>query len=230
MNIGISEFDEGARQARGVAVIIDVFRAFSVACYASDAGAVRIIATNEVGKAFELRKKYKKAVLIGERAEKKIPGFDFGNSPTEILKSDLTGKTVIHTTTAGTNGLVNATNADLVLTGSLVNAAAIAKYILQINPDQLSLVAMGYKATSSAEEDLLCADYIKSMVTGNVPDIGNRIADLRNSSGSRFFQAENLDFSPPTDFFLCTMLNRFSFVLKAEKRTDGNIDLERIDI
>ncbi len=123
----------------------------------------------------------------------------------------------------------DATNADLVLTGSFVNAAAVAKYILQINPDQLSLVAMGYRATSSAEEDLLCADYIKSMVTGNVPDIGNRIADLRNSSGSRFFQPENLDFSPPTDFFLCTMLNRFSFVLKAEKRTDGNIDLERID-
>ena len=105
MKVDILEFVEGARNAKGVAVIIDVFRAFSVACYAVDAGAVRIIATSEVSEAFQLKKKYKNSVLVGERDEKKIEGFDFGNSPTEIIKADLTGKTVIHTTTAGTQGL-----------------------------------------------------------------------------------------------------------------------------
>ena len=45
MKIEISEFIEGARQATGLTVIIDVFRAFSVECYAIDAGAARIIAT-----------------------------------------------------------------------------------------------------------------------------------------------------------------------------------------
>ncbi|MBS1231790.1 MAG: 2-phosphosulfolactate phosphatase, partial [Bacteroidetes bacterium] len=101
MKIEISEFADGARQARGLAVIIDVFRAFSVECYAFDSGAVKIIATGEVMEAFELKRLYKQAVLVGEREEKKIKGFDFGNSPTEILKADLTGKIVIHTTTAG---------------------------------------------------------------------------------------------------------------------------------
>jgi 2-phosphosulfolactate phosphatase len=37
MEIEILEFAEGARKARGLTVIIDVFRAFSVACYAIDA-------------------------------------------------------------------------------------------------------------------------------------------------------------------------------------------------
>jgi 2-phosphosulfolactate phosphatase len=230
MNIRILEFVEGARQAKGLTVIIDVFRAFSVACYASDAGAAKIIVTDEVSKAFDLRKSYKRAVLVGERDEKKIPGFDLGNSPTEIIKTDLTGRIVIHTTTAGTNGLINAADADMILTGSLVNAAAVAKYIQQIHPDQVSLVAMGYRATISAEEDLLCAEYIKSMITGKGIAFESRIADLRLSSGRRFFQPENLDFSPPTDYFLCTMTNRFNFILKAEKRTDGNINLERIEI
>ncbi len=132
MKIEIVEFVEGARNARGIAVIIDVFRAFTVACYAIDAGAIKIIATSEISNAFQLKKQYKNSVLVGERDEKKIDGFDFGNSPTEIIKEDLSGKTVIHTTTAGTRGLISAMNADLVITGSLVNAGAVVRYIKTI--------------------------------------------------------------------------------------------------
>jgi len=108
MQIDIVEFTEGAKSAQGIAVIIDVFRAFSAGCYAYDSGAVRIIATQSIEEAFSLKLKYNNSVLIGERDEKKIEGFDLGNSPTEIIKADLRGKTVIHTTTAGTSGLVNA--------------------------------------------------------------------------------------------------------------------------
>jgi len=230
MKIEISEFVEGARKARGLAVIIDVFRAFSVECYASDSGAVKIIATDEVSEAFELKKLYKQSVLAGERDEKKIKGFDFGNSPTEILKADLTGKIVIHTTTAGTSGLINAGNAEAIISGSFVNAEAIANYIKTLRPEQVSLVAMGYRAKESAAEDLLCAEYIKSLIEGRKEDFEKRISNLRFTSGKRFFQPENIDFSPPTDFFLCTMTGRFNFVLKAAKRFDGNIDMERIDI
>jgi 2-phosphosulfolactate phosphatase len=228
MKVEILEFVEGARKAKGVVVIIDVFRAFSVACYAVDAGAVRIIATSEVSKAFELKKSYRNAVLVGERDEKKIEGFDFGNSPTEIIKADLSGKTVIQTTTAGTQGLINA-DADIILTGSLVNAGAIVKYIKYLNPDLVSLVAMGYRAKLSADEDLLCAQWISGELKNENTVSQEKIAALRTTTGNRFFLPENLDFSPPTDFFLCTMLNRFDFVLKATKRSDGNVDLMRID-
>ncbi len=230
MKIEITEFVEGARQANGLTVIIDVFRAFSVECYAMDSGAAKIIATGETAEAFELKKRYIKAVLVGERDEKKIKGFDYGNSPTEIIKADLTGKTVIHTTTAGTNGLVNAVNADTILAGSFVNASAVVRYIVASAPEHVSLVAMGYRARESAEEDLLCAEYIESLITGINGNFETRVANLRITSGKRFFMPENIDFSPPTDFFLCTMTNRFNFVLKAEKRFDGNFDMERIDI
>jgi 2-phosphosulfolactate phosphatase len=229
MKIDILEFVEGARRAKGVVVVIDVFRAFSVACYAVDAGAARIIATSEVSKAFDLGKYYRNAVLVGERDEKKIEGFDFGNSPTEIIKADLNGKTVIQTTTAGTQGLINATEAEIILTGSLVNAGAIVKYIKFLNPEQVSLVAMGYRATISADEDLLCAQWISGELRNDNSVSQEKIAGLRTTSGNRFFIPENIDFSPPTDFFLCTMLSRFDFVLKATKRSDGNVDLMRID-
>jgi 2-phosphosulfolactate phosphatase len=230
MKVEILEFVDGARNAQGVTVIIDVFRAFSVACYAFDSGAVRLIATSEVAEAFQLKKRYKNSVLVGERDEKKIEGFDFGNSPTEIIKVDLSGKTVIHTTTAGTQGLINAINADAILTGSLVNASAIVRYIKSINPDYVSLVAMGYRAINSAEEDLLCAEIIAAELKNKRFNAEARIADLQNTSGKRFFYPVNIDFSPSTDFFLCTMINKFDFVLKATRRFDGNVDLMKIDV
>jgi len=230
MKVDILEFVSGAREAKGVAVIIDVFRAFSVACYVLDAGASKLIATSGVDHAFQLKTEYRNSVLIGERDEKKIEGFDFGNSPTEIIKTDLRDKIAIHTTTAGTNGLVNAVSADLVLTGSFVNARAIIKYIKAVQPDHVSLVAMGYRAEISAEEDLLCAKIIAAGLANKRENYDKEISDLQNTSGSRFFIPGNIDFSPPTDFFLCTMLNKFDFVLKANRRFDGNIDLRKIDV
>jgi 2-phosphosulfolactate phosphatase len=230
MKVEILEFVEGARKAKGVVVIIDVFRAFTVACYAFDARAVRIIATSEVSNALQLKLKYKNSVLVGERDEKKIEGFDFGNSPTEIIKADLSGKTVIHTTTAGTQGLINARNADSILTGSFVNVSSIVKYIKSIDPEYVSLVAMGYRATLSSEEDLICAEMISAELRNKRFISKKKIANLQNTSGKRFFDPANIDFSPPTDFFLCTMINRFDFVLKATRRFDGNVDLMKIEL
>jgi 2-phosphosulfolactate phosphatase len=230
MKIEILEFTDGAKKASGIAVIIDVFRAFSVACYAFDAGVARVITTADVDEAFKLKRKYPDSVLAGERNEKKIEGFDFGNSPTEIIKADIKGKTFIHTTSAGTQGLANAVNARIVLTGSLVNAAAVANYIRSLNPDHVSLIAMGYRANTSADEDLLCAEMISTLLTSGEQIPQERISNLMNTSGKRFFIPENLDFSPPSDFFLCTMTDKFSFVLKAMTRPDGNIELFRIDM
>ena len=227
MKIEILEFEEGARNAKGVTVIIDVFRAFSVECYAYNAGAEKVIATAEPELAFGLRDRFNFSVLVGERNERKIEGFDFGNSPSEIIKADLKGKTVIHTTTAGTRGLISAVNAEIVLTGSLVNAKAVVRYIKSVNPSHVSLVAMGYRAVISAEEDLLCAEIIASGLMGDEKPWEKRIAGLRNTSGKRFFIPENNEFSPPEDFFLCTDANRFDFILKATPGPEGSIILEK---
>jgi 2-phosphosulfolactate phosphatase len=230
MEVKILEFVEGARKAEGVVVIIDVFRAFSVACYAFDCGALKLIAVQTPSDAFSLKKIYKNSLLIGERDEKKIEGFDLGNSPTEIIKTDIEGKIIIQTTTSGTKGLANAINADTIITGSLVNLSAIVHYIKTLNPKYVSLVAMGYRATQSAEEDILCAELISAGLKNKIDISDKKIADLQYSSGKRFFDSKNIDFSPPSDFFLCTMVDRFNFVLKAVPRTDGYLELIRIDI
>jgi len=231
MEIKISEFVDGARNAEGLTVIIDVFRAFSVACYAFDRGVSRIIDVNEPDEAFALKKKLiRDTILVGERNEKKIEGFNAGNSPTEILLNDVSGKTMIHTTTAGTNGILNAVNATEILGAGLVNAKAVARYINQSSSENVTLVAMGYRAIVSADEDLLCARYIRDLIKGDNPDISEEVNALRYGSGSRFFDPDNLWHSPPSDFFLCTDVNRFNFIIRAVKNSSGFAELFRIDM
>lgn len=231
MEITIKEFVKGAQEAQGVTVIIDVFRAFSTACYAFDNGIRRIVDVATPDEAFTLRNKLgANAIIAGEQNEMKPVGFDFGNSPTEMITARLEGKTMIHCTTAGTNGIVNASGATWVLGASLVNAGAVASFISMINPEKVTLVAMGYRAVESAPEDLLCARYIRDLLMGLERDISSDIEALREGSGKRFFDPANINFSPPTDFFLCTDLNRFNFVLRAVMTTPGQAELLRIDI
>lgn len=231
METTIKEFVKGAQEAQGLTVIVDVFRAFSTACYGFDRGLKRLIDVATPAEAFALKNKLKaETIIAGEQFEKKPEGFNFGNSPTEMLTGNLEGKTMIHCTTAGTNGIVNATGATEILGASLVNAGAVASYISMLNPDKVTIVAMGYRAIESADEDLLCARYISELLKGNDIDISSEIEALRHGSGLRFFNPENLAFSPPTDFFLCTDLNRFNFVLKAVINPSGHAEIFRIDI
>ena len=122
---------EGAKQATGLTVIIDVFRAFTVEAYLMNNGADKIIPVGDSEIAYKYKKEDPNIILVGERHGKIMPGFDYGNSPSQIENIDFSGKTIVHTTSAGTQGIANASNADVILTGSLVNAKAIANYIKQ---------------------------------------------------------------------------------------------------
>ena len=231
MDITIKEFTKGAQEAQGVTVIVDVFRAFSTSCYAFDNGIKRLIDVASPAEAFALRDKLKADVIIaGEQNERRPKGFDFGNSPTEMMTGNIAGTTMIHCTTAGTNGILRATGASEILGAGLVNAGATASYITMLRPEKVTLVAMGYRAVKSAEEDLLCAEYIRDLLRGIERDISRETEALRTGSGSRFFNPENLSFSPPTDFFLCTDLNRFNFALKAVITASGYAEIIRVDM
>ena len=225
MNIQILQLVEGARQARGITVVIDVFRAFSTACYVIDKGAEKIIAVGEVETAFKLKEEHPAYILMGERNEIMIPGFDFGNSPYQVEHIDFKGKTIVQTTSAGTRGLVNVTGADEILTGSFVNADAIVRRIQSRNPEEVSLVCMGYSAEHPIEEDTYCAEYIRNGLQGLQTDYESITDNIRETSGARFFVPENQDHAPSTDFYLCLNLNRFDFVLKAVRVGDGIVHL-----
>lgn len=219
----------GARAARGLVVVIDVFRAFTVACHAVDAGAARIHPLTDPQRALALRAEHPDWLAIGERHGRKLSGFDFGNSPSEIRAADLRGRTLLHTTHAGTEGLMNARLADELLTGSLVNAAAICRYIECRQPALVSLVRMGQEARERCEEDDLCASLIAARLAGDSLDGAALATGLRHSPSARRFLDPQADWAPEADLGYCTEVDRFDFVLRLEDR-DGELPwLARVD-
>lgn len=229
MNIQIFQLLEGARKAEGLTVIIDVFRAFSTACYAFDKGIQKIYPVGKLETAIQLKEKNPGYILVGERNEQKPEGFEFGNSPSQLTNSGIAATTMVHTTSSGTQGIVNARNAGEIITGSFVNAGAIVRYIRKKNPENVSLVCMGYACEYPTNEDTLCAEYIKNELDGVPSDFKRMVEKIKKSDGARFFDPAKQSWSPESDFYLCLDLNRFDFILKVEQEGEINY-LRKIEI
>ncbi len=208
---------EGAKEASGLAVVIDVFRAFTTDAYVMANGAERIYPVASVEEAFELKRMHHDWILMGERGGKQVPGFDYGNSPYDVKDVDFTGCSVIQTTSAGTRGLFNAYHADELLPGSFVIADAIVEYIQKRKPETVSLIAMGWGGMERAPEDESLADYIESKLRSEDPDFEAMKTYIRNDpQGMKFFDRSQPEFKEG-DFHCAMDLNRFSFCLKLMK-------------
>ena len=230
MEIQILQLLEGAKQARGLTVVIDVLRAFSLECYLSAWGAAELRPVSTLEEAFAWRARDPEVLLAGERGGAKCEGFDFGNSPWSIPTEAVRGRRVIHTTSAGTQGVTHAAGAEEIIAGSLVNAAAAAAYIRARRPETVSLVCMGNAGVREAPEDVLCAAYIRSLVLGEpIPDLETRIAELRYRGGAHFFNPETQQIYPEPDFWLCTKRDIFPFVLRV-KRDELGLYMEKVDV
>jgi 2-phosphosulfolactate phosphatase len=226
MQIHIRHYAAGARAARGLTVVIDVFRAFTVACHVFARGAESMTAVGDVAAARRLKKKSPKSVLVGERHARKPEGFDYGNSPSEIREAALSCRRVIHTTHAGTQALTAASNADEVITGSFVNASAIVAYVQKQAPSRMSLVCAGFEGGRPALEDILCAGYLRDRLNGEAPEFNALRRRLRNSEAARRFFDPAEPGSPATDFDLCLELDRFDFVIRRHTFGPGWCELK----
>ena len=208
---------EGANEARGLTVIIDVFRAFTTDAFVMANGAETIHPVLTVEEARELRRLHPDWLLMGEREGIKVEGFDHGNSPHEIRDVDFTGRTLIQTTGSGTRGIVNASGADEIILGSFVMANAIVDYIKEADPEIVSIVAMGWNGNYPAIEDELCAEYLEGRLNGQPMDFDEMEGRIReNPQGAKFFDPSKPQFVEG-DFDAAMDLDRFSFVLRVVK-------------
>jgi 2-phosphosulfolactate phosphatase len=182
-------------------------------------GAERIIPVLTVEESFRLRKLHPNWLQIGEEGGIKVEDFDYGNSPYDASLADFTGRTVIQRTGAGTNGVVNAQDADERILGSFVMAEAIVKYIKRRDPGIVSLVAMGNVGVEPNEEDESCAEYIEGRLRGEKPDFDEMKRRIKAApSGAKFFDPARPHFKGE-DFHIAMELDRFEFVLKVEDAT-----------
>lgn len=221
--------NQNLKKMNGLIVVIDVLRAFTTACYAANNNPKDYIIVDDLNLAYKLKRGNQDRVLLGERDGLNLPGFNYGNSPFEIKNMDFSNKTIVHTTTLGTQGIVNALNyADKVITGSFVNAKAVINYIKKEKPKKISLFCTD--SSSKDNEDTTFAKYIKGYFENkplNFNDIKEHL--VNHESGRRYLINPRTKYSKK-DFFLALKLNKFNFVLKAYLDKEGLVHLKKITL
>lgn len=227
--IRILQLIDGAKNATGLTVVIDVCRAFSSAAFLASRGTREIYPVGTVNEAFQMRQRLYNCLLAGEVKGRKPEGFDLGNSPSEILASRYIGQCAVQRTSAGTQGIINAQYAQEVLTGAFVNASAIVRYIQQARPETISLVCMGKEAARECEEDTLCAEYLCGRLTGNDLDFSAMAERIRRSETGEKFRSPEYPWFPEEDLDLCLSLDLFDFVLRCDSNT-ATPRLQRKDV
>lgn len=229
-----------AGEARGVTIVIDVIRAFTVAAYAFAAGANRLWLVRTTDEAFALRRREPAALLAGEIGGRLIPGFDFNNSPALVARAPVAGRLLIQRTGAGTQGAVNAAHARHLLICSLVNASATARYACTLASETGELITLlptgkPDEAFPLTEDDF-CADYLEALITGrnDAPQVlADRITQLRTSERfAEWQQGIEQDF-PAEDIEKVLDANRFHFAMVGTRQEwDGitYVEVKRLDL
>ena len=147
--------ERGARtaaRAGSVVVVVDVFRASTtIAVLVSKGAKVFPVASIEEAASAETD------FHIGERGSAKVAGFDFGNSPTEILASEIPpDSTVALSTTNGTRIVEAAAGARSIFTGAFVNAESLAHHLSYATHDdtEVAVIGCGWEGRRASEDEV----------------------------------------------------------------------------
>lgn len=217
---------ENCAAASGVAVAIDVIRAYTTAAYGLAAGATEILLTGTLEEALELGRQIPGALVMGEVNGRQPPGFDFGNSPSALARLDLSGHTLIQRTSAGTQGPVRAVNARALFGTSFVVANATVRALKRLPAGEITLIATGVRPPDHGDEDVALADYLEERLHGRQPDPAPYLERvLRSRSAQAFLDPAIADF-PAEDLDCCLDIDRFDFALRIE-RCSGQLTLRK---
>jgi 2-phosphosulfolactate phosphatase len=146
--------ESGARAAArsgSAVVVVDAFRASTTIAVLVSKGA-RVVPVASI----EHARSYAGADFrAGERGSAKVAGFDFGNSPTEILGAEVApGSTVVLTTTNGTRVVEAARGAPAILTGAFVNASSLADELAAgTYGPRVVVVGCGWEGRRASEDE-----------------------------------------------------------------------------
>lgn len=113
-----------------VCVVVDELRASSTITTLVDLGCTEILLTASRREARALARA-RNSILAGERDGYTPPGFDANNSPAELARLDIRGRSVVLCTTNGTVVIGRLQRMPVLLVGCLLNARACAAAALE---------------------------------------------------------------------------------------------------
>ncbi len=142
------------------AVLIDVIRATTTMLVAFQRGCAGVIPAQSPDEARAVRARLadQGALLCGEQGGLRIPGFDLGNSPREVLAAAVAGRPLILCTSNGTRALAALGGVPELWIGSFRNAGAVGRALARGTGDVL--LACAGKDVAFCLEDAACAGAI----------------------------------------------------------------------
>jgi 2-phosphosulfolactate phosphatase len=173
-------------------VVIDALRATSTIVTALMAGAREVVpaATAEDAVGIANRLGSGRTLLCGERGGLKVNGFHLGNSPLEYTPEAVAGKTLVMTTTNGTQALITSRYASYILCGALLNASAVAQRLLALDTPDVTLICAGTEGQFSFEDCLTAGAVVSALQS-----LDFRSMNLRDSARAAaiLFESERHD-------------------------------------
>lgn len=136
-----------------ITVVTDVFRATTAICTAFENGVDRIIPVASLNEAESY--KCEGYLIAAERDGIKPPFADFGNSPYNFMRENIKDKTIVYSTTNGTQAIKKAADAKMVVIAAFINISAVADLLVKLNEDVIVLCA-GWKDRFSLEDSVFC--------------------------------------------------------------------------
>ncbi len=216
-----------AVSCEGSVVVIDVIRSFTLAAVAFSRGLKEVFLVSTPEEAFDLRRRLGAVILAGEVDGRKIPGFDFGNSPESISRRDFTGKRMILRSGSGTQGVVSAVRASEIFLGSLVVAAATVRHLRLRGSELVTLLAMGSVAGPDGEEDLACRDYMASLFTDSPIAVDRVVRAVKFSPSGLECLDPAIDYKSVGDLEWAASADIFNFAMPVS-REDGLLVARRV--
>lgn len=216
---------------RGAVVAIDVIRAFTTSAYAFSRGARAIYLVADVDQALSLKAQNVGWLAMGEDRGQRPHGFDFSNSPVAISRADLTGRTLVQRTSAGTRGTIAARHADRLWCASLVNASATARALSSSGLGAPTYVITGHfrDRASSGEEDLAVAKFIERARTGAALDAEQTVREVAESDDAAHTLSLGPEHVDPEDIAYATRVDLFGFAMEVTRDAVG-LRLSRVDV
>ena len=199
---------DGALKARGIAVVIDVIRSFSVSAYALAGGARECRLVKTTAEARALAASIPGALLSAEENTLPIAGIAISNSPTQITEADLKERVLVQRSSAGTQVAAAVPPGIDIFAASLVVARATVQACLLRRPAQLTLIA-----SADHPEDHACARYMEALIRGETADVDRLLQPLRDSERYARAMSGTWPGFPPTDLELSLMPDRFNFAM-----------------
>jgi 2-phosphosulfolactate phosphatase len=196
-----------------VLIVIDQIRASTTITTVLDLGCTDLFLAGDVRAARRLGR-VTGSLIAGERHARKPPGFDFDNSPSELARAGLGGRSLVLSTTNGTAVLRRFRAADAVLVGCLRNARAVA----------VAAIGLARASGQDGSIQVVCAGRLGTFVIEDAVAAGvivGRMVEILGDDG---------DPAELTDAAAAAVRLRASFpdLLSAMAQSDGGATLREI--